>query len=118
MSVKNYSESNHLDIIFDSYIEDSIKGGERRSRVNWESIEVINMSLALKYRVQIDRLWASPVNKISLQKLCYIFLKDDTESKHLKIVLTGTMNCDGSISYIINVEKMEQHKFEKSRTFY
>ena len=56
------------------------------------------MSLASKVPVQIDQFWTSPTNKIALQKLCSIFLKDVAKSKHLKIVLSGTLNFDGSIS--------------------
>ena len=55
------------------------------------------MSLASKSSVQIDRFWESPANKIALHKLCCIFLKDVAKSKHVKIVLSGTLNCDGSI---------------------
>ena len=98
LSVQNSCEFNHLDIVFDSYIEDSIKEGDRISRVDCEPFEVINMSLTSKIPVQIDRFWASPANKIALQKLCSIFLKDAVKSKHLKIVLSSTLNCDGSIS--------------------
>ena len=54
------------------------------------------MSLALKILVQINWFWARPANKIALQKLCCIFLKDETQSKNLKAVLP--LNCDGSIS--------------------
>ena len=86
LSVQHSCEFYHLDIVFDSYIEDSIKEGERRSRVNCEPLEVINMLLASKISVQIDRFWASPTNKIALKKLCTIFLKDVAKSRHLKIV--------------------------------
>ena len=86
LSVQNSCEFNHLNTVFDSYIEDSIKEGQRRSRVKCEPLEVINMSHASKILVQIDQFWASPENKIALQKLCCIFLKDMAKSKHLKIV--------------------------------
>ena len=56
------------------------------------------MSLTSKIPAQIDRFWASPANKIAIQKLCSIFLKDVAKSKHLKIVLSGILNYDGSIS--------------------
>ena len=56
------------------------------------------MLLASKIPVQIDEFWASPANKTLLQKLCCIFLKDVAKSSHLKIVLSGTINCAGSIS--------------------
>ena len=54
LSVQNSCEFIHLDIVFHSYIEDSIKEGERRSRVNCKPLDVINMSLASKIPVQID----------------------------------------------------------------
>ena len=45
---------------------------------------------------EFDWPWAA--NKMSQQKLCCIFLKNVTNSKHLKIVLSGTLNCDGIMS--------------------
>ena len=72
MGVQNSCEFNHLDIVFHSYIEDSIIEDDRRSRVNCEPLEVINLSLTLKIPIQIDRFWASPANKIALQKLLNI----------------------------------------------
>ena len=72
LSVYNSCEFNHLNIVFDSHIEDSIRKDERSSRVNCEFLEVINMSLASKIPVQIDRFWSSPANKIALEKLLHI----------------------------------------------
>ena len=96
LSVQNSCKFNHLNVAFDSYIENSIKEGERRSRVKYEALEVINMSLASKVPVQINRIWASPANKIALQKLCSIFLTDVEESKHLKISSTLNRLCTNS----------------------
>ena len=99
LSVQNSCGFNHLDVAFRSYIEKSIKEGERRSRVKCEPLEVINMSLASKVPVQIDRILASSANKIALQKLCSIFLTDVAESKHLKISSTLNRLCTNS-SYL------------------
>ena len=54
LNVQNSCEFNHLNIVFDSYIEYWIKEGGKRSRVNCEPLEVINMSLASKILVQTD----------------------------------------------------------------
>ena len=54
LNVQNSCEFNHLNTVFDSYIEYWIKEGEKRSRVNCEPLEVINMSLASKILVQTD----------------------------------------------------------------
>ena len=45
LKIQNSCEFNHLDIVSDSFTEDSIKKGERRSRVNFEPLEVIKMPL-------------------------------------------------------------------------
>ena len=45
LSVQSSCKFNHLDIVFDSYIKDSIKEGERRSRVNCEPDEGIKCCL-------------------------------------------------------------------------
>ena len=87
-----------LIIMLKTQKEKEKKKGERRNLVNCDPIEVINMLLASKIPVQIDQFWASPASKTLLQKLCCIFLKDVAKSSHLKIVLSGTINCDGSIS--------------------
>ena len=68
-SIPNSCEYNHLDIVFDSYVDDSIKKVER-SRVDCDPIEVIYMSLASKIRAQINRFWVSPANENALQRLC------------------------------------------------
>ena len=49
----NSCEFNHLDIVFD-ICKDLIKEGERRSQVNCEPLEVINIWLASKIPAQID----------------------------------------------------------------
>ena len=48
--------------------------------------------------IQLDSFWACSANKVALQKLCGIFLKGVAKSKHLKVVLGSTMNCDHNIS--------------------
>ena len=54
------------------------------------------MSVESKIPVEIDQLRASPA-KLPFQNCC-IFLKDVAKSKHLKTVLSATLNCDGSVS--------------------
>ena len=54
LKVQNSCEFNRLDLVFDSYIENSSKESEIRSRVNYEPLEVINMLLASKISTQID----------------------------------------------------------------
>ena len=45
LKIQNSCEFNHLNIVSVSFIEDSIKESERRSRVDFEPLEVINMTL-------------------------------------------------------------------------
>ena len=45
LKIQNSCEFSHLNIVSDSFIEDSIKEGERGSRVDFEPLEVINMTL-------------------------------------------------------------------------
>ena len=70
LRVQNSGEFNHLDLVFDSYVEKSSKESEIRSRVNYEPFEVINMLLTSKISAQIDQFWASLSNKIAIRKLC------------------------------------------------
>ena len=75
-----------LDVVFDSYVEDSIKDGERRSEC--EPLEYQKMSLSTPIPAQTDRFWACAVNKEALQILCHDFLKELAKSKNITIVLS------------------------------
>ena len=56
-----------IDIIYDSYLENSIKECERirRSR-DCEPLEFVNLKATSPIPVQIDRFWASGKNKETL----------------------------------------------------
>ena len=64
---------NFSNLMFDSYIEASVKEGERKGRADCEPLELLHFTLNTKIPVQIDRFWACPTNKHMLQMLCRDF---------------------------------------------
>ena len=48
-----------IDIVYDSYLEDSIKECERiRRRSSFEPLEFVNLKITTPIPVQMDRFWA------------------------------------------------------------
>ncbi|NQY43710.1 MAG: hypothetical protein HRT87_10240 [Legionellales bacterium] len=82
--IKSTCKFQRLDIVFDSYIEQSTKEGERMSRYLGEPL-----GETTKIPVQVDRFWASPKNKEMFQSLCHSYLSKKAEQEKVNIVLSG-----------------------------
>lgn len=78
-----------MDIVYDSYIGSSLKEGERKRRTDCEPLELVNLSLDTKIPVQIDRFWASPMNKNALQMVSRDFFIQIAVEEKLTVVLSG-----------------------------
>ena len=66
----NLCNRTSIHIVFDSYIENSIKSSERFRRAGGsESIEMSEITSNIAIPKQIEKFWISPTNKIKLQKL-------------------------------------------------
>ena len=59
-------------IVFDSYLELSLKECERNRRTNVHPIDIIGMTPATLIPQQLDKFWASTTNKQNLQGLVEI----------------------------------------------
>ena len=74
--ITKVGEANQIDIVFNSYVENSIKESTRASRSNAvEPVEYVNILLESSPPVEVDRFWASSKNKEELQILSREFSK-------------------------------------------
>ena len=66
-----------IDIVYDSYVEDSIKECERiRRSIDIEPLEFVNLRSTTAIPVQMDRFWACGSNKEALQRLSREFFTE------------------------------------------
>ena len=91
--IKRTCTFSRLDVVFESYLEDSIKDGEKR-RSECEPLEHQKMLLSTPIPVQTNRFWECAANKESLQVLCHDFLNEIARSKSITIVLSGFVSDD------------------------
>ena len=87
--IKSVCRFDQLHVVFDSYLEDSIKGSERSRRNKLDPLDFFGITLDTKFPVQVDRFWVSIHNKEQLQILSRIFLKQVAEKEHVNMVLSG-----------------------------
>ena len=62
----NVCNFNRIDIIYDSYINDSLKECEQLRRFKCEPIHLKDIQLETKLPIQLDQFWASASNKENL----------------------------------------------------
>ena len=74
-NIFNIRNFNWIDIIYDSYINDSLKECEQLRRSKCEPIYLKDIQLETKLLIQLDQFWASASNKENLQKLSRVYLK-------------------------------------------
>ena len=87
-----------IDIIYDSYLEDSIQECERiRRRCRYEPLQFMNLKATSPIPVQIDCFWACGKNKEALQLLSRNLFKGMCYGKQLRIILSG---------YVTNADAM------------
>ena len=85
---------NRVDIVFDVYNEQSIKGSERRRRTKVEGIETIITGFDQPLPVELDRFW--PKNKIALQQLFTQWTLKNVESENFeKLLFLGWSHKEG-----------------------
>ena len=79
-----------IDIVYDSYLEDSIKECERIPRCSsCEPLEFVNMKTATPIPVQMHCFWACGSNKETIQEISRSFFKSFSRNSCCCIVLTG-----------------------------
>ena len=90
--------SKEYHIVYDSYLEASIKECERiRRRRKYEPLEFMNLSLSTPIPVQIERFWSSGRNKKKLQYLSREYYIQRSAKYNQKIILSGYVNDENGI---------------------
>ena len=88
-NICNVHNFNCIDIIYDSYINDSLKECEQLRRSKCEPIHLKDIQLETKLPIQLDQFLASASNKEKLQKLSRVYFKILSKTPNLEIVVSG-----------------------------
>ena len=84
------SKFDTIHIVYDSYIDDSIKEAERIRRAKEsDPLEYIDISLQSQLPVQLDRFWACSRNKEKIKTLSRSFFSDKSKVSNKTIILSG-----------------------------
>ena len=93
-----------IDIVFDVYRDHSIKESERRRRAAVEGIETLITTTDQTLPVDMERFWALPTNKTSLQQhfIKWVMKKLETEifEKHLFLGGSHEESSDVCLSFV------------------
>ena len=95
--VKSIFQFQELHWIFDSYIENSIKEGERKRRLAGQSIELVVIQEHTRIPLQRDRFWSSSSNKEKVQDLCRSSFTRLAIEAGIQLVLSRYVSCDDKI---------------------
>ena len=79
------SNADRIEIVYDSYLEGSIKESTRIGRTKEEPIEIINLDLDSPVSPEIRKFWASSISKEHLQVLSknYFLMKRKEKGKNV-----------------------------------
>lgn len=102
---QSLSSRTSLHVIFDSYLESSVKGGERTRRAaGIGAIDMANKGPDVPIPRQMDKFWPSPSNKTGLQRLTRAIAYE--QQSHLPIILSGCIVDDE----IVSAELIDQER--------
>ena len=90
--ITNTCAFQQVNIGFDSYLDESIKVGERERRAVSQPLVSINMQEELHIPVQIEKFWANNSKKENLQKLAKEFFVNKSIENQLNAVLSGCLS--------------------------
>ena len=94
---KSICQFQELHWIFNSYIENSIKEGERKRRLAGQPIELVVIQEDTRIPVQRDRFWSCSSNKEKVQELCRSSLTRLAIEAGIQLVLSGCASCEDKI---------------------
>ena len=109
-SIVNICSFTQLDIVYDSYIEDSIKYCERQRRSPCNPLVFVNLQQSSFIPVQIEKFWACTTNKENLQLLSREFFASKSKEKCLNIILSGYVTDDRGIEGCVEFRDGNQLK--------
>ena len=98
-SILNISKNaSRIDMVFDTYIEGSVKDSERLRRSKVSPIEISKVKSDTPLPTDMDRFWSSCANKIKLQLLLIKWISDNVKAKcpNVQLVLSGISGQESS----------------------
>ena len=103
--VKAICEFQRVDVVFDSYVEKSIKQGERNRRSCVQPLEYVNLENDTRIPVQLDRFWASSNNKEMVQCLSRSYLSEVAGKEGVQMVLSGYVSGTNDAASCIKIKE-------------
>ncbi|KAG8193314.1 hypothetical protein JTE90_003798 [Oedothorax gibbosus] len=100
-NASNYKIIKRIDFVFDSYVEHSLKEGERERRRNVDPIELIQIEQDTHIPIQMDRFWSSCKNKEMLQSAAATSFIEKAKMANFTTVLSGTITGDSRDAKIV-----------------
>ena len=97
-----------VDIIYDSYIEKSVKECERQRRATNDPVEFVNLTRTSSIPVQLDKFWSCCQNKEKLQNLSRQFFVSKSRDGNMKLILSGCVTNNNDVISIVEI--LEQDK--------
>ena len=89
--ITNTCETQQVNIVFDSYLDESIKVGERERRTVSQLLVIVNMQEESHIPVQIEKFWANNSNNENLQKLEKEFFINKSIENQRNAILSGCL---------------------------
>ena len=96
MSTTSVNEVNQIHVVYDSYLEGSLKECERIQRQKeCGPLELVNLTENTTLPVQMDRFWACPKIEQNLQLISKTFFQQKSIGSCIKIVFSGFVSDEG-----------------------
>ena len=87
--MENSCNAKRIEVIYDSYLERSIKESERLHRCEVQPIDVINLTLESTMPVELESFWGSATNKYQLQTISREYFTKKSLECNQDIILSG-----------------------------
>ena len=102
-----------VNIVFDSYLDESIKVGERERKTVSQPLVIVNMQEESHIPVQIEKFWANNSNKETLQKLAKEFFIKKSIENQINAVLSGCLS-DNEDRCLKAIEVRDEFVFDRA----
>ena len=111
--ITNTCAFQQVNIVFDSYLDESIKFGERERRTVSRPLVIVNMQEESHIPAQIEKFWENNSNKENLQKLAKEFCINKSIENQINAVLSGCLS-DNEDRCLKAVEVRDEFVFDRA----
>ena len=101
---------NSLNIIYNSYMENSLKTCERDRTSEKDPLEIINTKLQSAIPVHAERFWSSDQSKESIQALSRNYFIEETRKSNKHLILSS---CEAKYNDIKNASEVRNVTFDR-----